>query len=209
MAIAIALRPEQNLTVNGKYALFGLMVMMVSGPVRSQRGIHRPPDNPGLPALNVMVSATLGPPYSCAPALSNVASGLFLSTFSQQQGPELLLNGACGATDYFDVNLAGDDMSLIADLGANSPLASLTTHQVFNLLNVNTPGDYTKFTEVANVVQGHTYAVVINSEYRRGLLVFTVTRFVPDQEVDLQYEVKDYQVNTGQILRSQGFDWNQ
>ncbi|MDR3703398.1 MAG: hypothetical protein P4L56_27365 [Candidatus Sulfopaludibacter sp.] len=195
--------------MTGKYALLGLMAMLVSGPARSQRGIHRPPENPGLPVLNVMVSATLGPPYSCAPALSYATNGLFLSTFSQQQGPELLLNGACGAADYFDVNLAGDDISLIADLGPGVSLASLNTHQVFNLLNVNTPGDYTKFTWTANVVQGHTYAVVINSEYRRGLFVFTVTRFVPDQEVDLQYEVKDYQVNTGPLLRSQGFDWNQ
>jgi hypothetical protein len=195
--------------MNAKYALFGLMVMMVSGPARSQRGIHRPPENPGLPTLNVMLSATLGPPYSCAPAVSYATSGLFLSQLSKQQGPELLLNGACGSADYFDVNLSGDDMSLIADLGPGVSLASLTTHQVFNLLNVNTPRDYTKFTEVANVIQGDTYAVVINSEYRRGLLVFTVTRFVPDQAADLQYEVKDYQVNTGEILRSQGFDWNQ
>jgi hypothetical protein len=69
--------------------------------------------------------------------------------------------------------------------------------------------DYTQFSMVAQVVEGHTYAVVINSGVVHGLFVFTVVKFVPDQEVDLQFEVKDYQVNLGQSARSPGFDWNQ
>lgn len=189
------------------YGLLGLAVLLVSGPARSQRP-HRPM---ALPVLNVVVNATLQPSYSCG---NNTSQGygttaLFLSEYSRQQNtPELLFNGACGSEDYFDGNTAGDSMSLIADLG-NVSLQDATAQKVFNWQNVHAWADYTPFTWVAKIVQGHTYAAVINQQDRRGLFVFTVTRFVPDQEVDLQYEVKDYQVASGPILRSPGFSWNQ
>jgi hypothetical protein len=194
---------------------------MISYPARSQRTRPNPDPclnsisslNLNLPALNVVQNATLSPSYSCRSA-ADFARGyettaLFLSEFSKDRNaPELLLNGACGSQDYFDVNTAGDEMSLIADLGT-TPLAAVTTHNAFNLQNVAAFGDYMQFSEEAKVVQGHTYAAVINSGDVHGLFVFTVVKFVPDLEVDLQFEVKDYQVNLGQVARSPGFDWNQ
>jgi hypothetical protein len=194
--------------LNPKYLLLGILVLTMAFPGRGQRGpgSHVPVK---LPALNVLQSATLTPPYSCNqnPAQGYGTTALFLSDYSQQNGPELLFNGACGSVDYFDVNTNGDQMSLIGDLGS-IPLASVTTQQVFNLRKVDTPADYTKFATVANVVEGHTYAVVTNTGPIRGLFVFTVVKFVPDREVDLQFEVKDYQINLGPFERSPGFDWN-
>ncbi|HLK63662.1 MAG TPA: hypothetical protein VKU19_09490 [Bryobacteraceae bacterium] len=192
-----------------RYALLVVLILLFSNPVRSQRS--QPGHNPeNLPQLNVVTNVTLSPPYSCGHDNSQGygTTALFLSDFARQRGaPELLFNGACGATDYFDGNTAGDDMSLIADLGA-VPLTDVTTHMVFNLRNVNTPSDYTKFATVANIVPGHTYAAVINHYSVRGLLVFNVVRLVPDQEVVLQYEVKNYQINTA-FQRSAGFTWDQ
>ena len=199
-----------------KYALLGFAVLMVSYPARSQRIRPNPEPcansssnlNLNLPVLNVVQNATLSPSYSCRSA-SDFARGyattaLFLSGSSQDRNaPELLFNGACGSPDYFDVNTAGDEMSLIADLGTTA-LAAVTTQNAFNLPNVAAFGDYTRFSEVAQVVQGHTYAAVINSGDVHGLFVFTVVKFVPDLEVDLQYEVKDYQVNLGTFARSPG-----
>ncbi|SPE39103.1 hypothetical protein SBA3_3040003 [Candidatus Sulfopaludibacter sp. SbA3] len=201
----------RHATAFSKYVLLGLIVLIVSYPAASQRGrnpVNQPPaldPNVTLPALNVIQNATLSPPYSCGNPGGYGTTALFLSGFND---PELLFNGACGSPDYFDVSLSGDTMSLIADLGANLPLDGVTTHAAFNLQNVAAFADYTRFSSVAQVVQGHTYAVLINQEYERGLFVFTVVKFVPDQEVDLQYEVKDYQVTVGQILRPPGFDWN-
>jgi hypothetical protein len=83
-------------------------------------------------------------------------------------------------------------MSLIADLGT-TPLAVLDGANVFNLRGVHTPSDYTKFSWTANIVEGHTYAVVLNSGITRGIFVFTVNRFIPDKEVSLQYEVFSYE----------------
>ena len=190
--------------MNAKYLWFALFVLLASGPARSQRGVHPLPPLTGMPALNVAMTATLSPPYSCNG--SYAGSGLYV-TQDTQADPELLLNGACGSQDYFDVNLSGDDMSLIADLGPNLPLASVTTQRVFNLKNVFTFADFTQFSSVAPVVQGHTYAALINTDYRRALIVFTVTSFVPDQQAALEYEVKDYQINSG-IHSSPGFSWN-
>jgi len=40
----------------------------------------------------------------------------------------------------------------------------------------------------------------------RGLFVFTVDNFVPDQKVELRYAVKEYQVLAVRA-RSEGFAW--
>jgi len=214
-------RKHSKIRTLAKYVLLGFAVLMVSYPARSQRTRPNPDPCPNsssnlnlnLPVLNVVQNATLSPPYSCRSA-TDFARGyettaLFLSGYSKDRNaPELLFNGACGSPDYFDVNTAGDEMSLIADLGS-TPLAAVTTQNVFNLPSVAAFGDYTRFSEVAQVVQGHTYAAVINSGSVHGLFVFTVVKFVADLEVDLQFEVKDYQVNLGTFARSPGFDWNQ
>lgn len=199
-----------NSRTAAKYGALGCLVVLASSPVRSQRNFtgHGAAD---LPVLHIIQNAALSPSYSCNPAASAGygTTALFLSEFSRQaNSPELLFNGACGSADYFDVDTNGDEMSLIADLGT-TPLSAVTTQAVFNLQGVNVPADYTRFSRVAAAVQGHTYAAVINSENVRGLFVFTITRLIPNQEVDLQYDVKDYQVNAGPIQRSPGFDWNQ
>src|SRR5579872_182040 len=115
------------------FLLLVLLVFSVSQPLHSQRDRKRAAP-PSMPALNVVQTVTLGPPYSCDPGLLSKTTALFLSDASREGSPELLFNGACGATDYFDVNTSGDDMSLIADLGA-VPLASVTAHAAFNLRN--------------------------------------------------------------------------
>ncbi len=107
----------------------------------------------------------------------------------QLNNPELLFNGACGSPDYFDVSLNGGSRSLIADLGpipldqAPSPMRG-----IFSV------ADKAQFSAEANIVPGHTYAVLTNNSYARGLFVFTVTAFVPDLRVDLQVEVVEYEL---------------
>jgi hypothetical protein len=181
--------------------LVGVILLVIANPGSSQRRPLPcqpwPPQDPNaeLPSLNLVQSAILGPSYSCGGTYT--AAALALSTASKTyNGPELLFNGACGSPDYFDVNTNGDEMSLIADLG-NTSIASVTFNTAFNLQNVFSFADYNSFLRVAQIVQGHTYAEVINDTYVRGLLVFTVVKFVPDKEVDIQYEVLDYQVSVG------------
>ncbi len=167
----------------------------------------------GLPELHKTNSVTLGPSYSCGSAGqvqtddgSYGNSALFLSRYSHQMNaPELLFNGACGAEDYLQSSLAGDEMSLIADLG-KVPLEKVATHFVFNTKGVHSFDLYTKFAQVAKIQANHTYAVVVNSSLVRGLFVFTVVDYVPNQKLELQYAVKDYQVLSVQS-QSPGFDW--
>ncbi len=207
MSIAIQPSDERSRTLISGACALGVILLIFTHPGNGQKGNeNRVPIH--LPELNIPQTATLSPPYSCHhdPADGYGSTALFLSDYGKSHnGPELLFNGACGAVNVFDVNTNGDQMSLIADLGA-IPLASVNTHQVFNLRNVATPADYTKFAQVAKVVEGHTYAVVINHAVVRGLLVFTVTRLIPDHRVDLEYEVKDYQINLA-FQHAPGFDW--
>jgi hypothetical protein len=167
----------------------------------------------GLPELHKTSSLTLGPSYGCGTGEpvqtgddSYGSSALFLSKYSHQMNaPELLFNGACGAEDYLQSSLAGDEMSLIADLGT-VPLENVASQFVFNAKRVHSFDQYTKFAQVAKIQAGHTYAVVVNSSLVRGLFVFTVVDYVPNKKLDLQYAVKDYQVLSVQS-QSPGFDW--
>lgn len=187
--------------------MLGLIVLVAANPGKGQGAAN----SLRLPPLNVIQEVTLEPPYSCRSdqdfSKGYEKTALFLSGYSRQRnGPELLFNGACGSQDYFDVNTAGDSMSLIADLGADVSIETLTAQEVFNLKGVNSLPDYTAFSSVAKTVPGDTYAVVINTGDVRGLLVFTVVKFVPDTEVVLQFAVKDYQINLS-YTRSPGFGW--
>src|SRR5580698_2734959 len=87
-------------------------------------------DSFGLPSLHAIRGATLGPSYSCRSKeearQGYLSTVLFLSNQSKQQNtPELQFNGTCGEPNYFEVNTAGDEMSLIGDLGA-VPLEEMT-----------------------------------------------------------------------------------
>jgi hypothetical protein len=99
-------------------------------------GLRRQADEP--PELHTIRSATPSPSYSCRPKAAFLkgyqSTALFLSLFSEQRNsPDLLFNGACGADDYFEASTAGDDMSLIADLGANVRLEEVSASRAFNL----------------------------------------------------------------------------
>jgi hypothetical protein len=181
----------------GTFALVAVAaIALTTMPAHSQRG-WKPPrpcrsvgDPSLLPPLRTVQTAVIGPSYSCGGTYSTAA--LYVTEENRRlELPDLLFNGACGSENNFDLNLAGDEMSLIADLGT-TPLAVLDAANVFNLRGVDTFADYTKFAWTAKIVEGHTYAVVLNSGVTRGVFVFTVTRFVPDKQVALQYEVLSY-----------------
>jgi hypothetical protein len=164
----------------------------------------------GLPELHTIKTATLSPAYSCRPPEEFQAgyqnTALFLSRYSAtRNSPDLLFNGACGAKDYFEGATAGDDMSLIADLG-EVPIEEVSASKAFNFKRVHSFDLYSRFTRVAPVEAHHTYVVLINKRELRGLFAFSVRSYVPNSKVDLQFAVKEYQLLN---LRGQsdGFDW--
>jgi hypothetical protein len=167
-----------------------------------------------LPALHHIKEIVLSPSYSCRPSeefgKGYEGTALFLSDFARRQGdPDLLFNGACGSEDYFEAATAGDDMSLIADLGAGVQLDELSASRAFNLRRVHSFPAYSKFARAVKVEAGHTYAVLLNARDKRGLFVFTVTEYVPNKKVGLRYAVESYQVTPGGQILSPGFQWEQ
>jgi len=164
--------------------------------------------NNKLPTLRQIKEVTLAPSYSCRSseefAKGYVNTALYLSDFG---GPDLLFNGACGSVDYFEAATAGDDMSLVADLGTGISLEELSAHRAFNVAEVFSFEKYSKFAKVVTVQPDHTYAVLMNAMNRRGLLVFTVTEYVPNKKVSLRYAVEAYQVNMSRPVVSPGFEW--
>ena len=165
-----------------------------------------------LPELHKIKTATLSPSYSCRSKedfqKGYQSAALFLSDYSKKSNsPDLLFNGACGSGNYFQASTAGDDMALIADLGAIA-LEDVTAHIAF-FDKVKDRSDFlSRFAMTAKVVANHTYAVLLNKSDLRGLFLLTVVDYVPDQKVDLKYAVKQYQilnVKSG----SSGFDWSQ
>lgn len=172
----------------------------------------RPRQDFGLPALHQINTVTLSPSYGCrseeAFHRGYEDTALFLSKYSQTiNGPDLLFNGACKSEDSFQGSTAGDDMSLIADLG-QFPLDQLSAHLAFNTRNVASFDLYSKFVAVARVQAKHTYAVLINKHSVRGLLVLTVDDYVPNQSVRLRYAVKEYQMLNTQS-EAKGFSWEE
>jgi len=165
-----------------------------------------------LPELHTIRTVTLSPSYGCRQA-DEFAQGyqntaLFVSGYSKQRNsPDLLFNGACRSEDYFQASTAGDDFSLIADLGAEVSLEEVSAARAFNLKRVAAYGEYSKFVTQAKVELNHTYAVLLNGSDKRGLLLFTVSEYVPNQRVTLRYALKSYQITTGGQVRSAGFDW--
>ena len=165
-----------------------------------------------LPELHTIKTVTLSPSYSCRPSdefqrgYQNTA--MFLSAYSKlRNSPDLLFNGACRSENYFEASTAGDDMSLIADLGTGVSLEDVSAHRAFNFKRVHSSAAYSKFVQAAKVELGHTYAVLLNGREKRGLFIFTVLSYVPNEKVELRYAVKAYQIMpSGQIVSS-GFDW--
>lgn len=161
-----------------------------------------------LPQLHSIESVTLAPSYSCRSSADFQKgyehTALVLSAYGS---PDLLFNGACKADDYFEASTAGDDFSLIADLGANVPLADVSASRAFNLKRVHSFAEYSKFANSVKVIANHTYAVLLNKSNKRGLFIFTVDEYVPNEKVVLRYAVKSYQIMPSGQIRSEGFDW--
>lgn len=169
------------------------------------------PEEQKLPELNKIKTATLSPSYSCRSrqefTQGYAKTALFVSGFSElRNSPDLLFNGACGSEDYFEGPGAGDDMSLIADLGTE-PLEEITAPRAFNLKRIHSFNLFSKFSQVSKVETNHTYALLIDSTGVRGLVLFTVTAYKPNTRVELRYAVKKYQILHVEA-RSEGFNWD-
>jgi hypothetical protein len=169
--------------------------------------------NYGLPELHTIKTATLSPCYSCR-SQEEFSEGykdtaLFLSDYSKRRGsPDLLFNGFNHGEDYFESSTGGDDMALIADLGTDVSVEDLSAQLAFNKQNVHSYPAFSKFASNVKVEINHTYVVLLNKHAIRGLFIFTVTNYVPNQRVDLKYAVKEYQV-TDVKAQSPGFNWDQ
>ncbi|MDT7604730.1 MAG: hypothetical protein QOF61_2727, partial [Acidobacteriota bacterium] len=110
--------------------------------------------------------------------------------------PDLLFNGACGSKDYFQAATHGGNTSLIADLGTDTSLEALAELGDFSNFKFPPPSRYKKigFLDTVLVEAGHTYAVSLNKHNLRGLFIFTVTDYVPNQRVELRYVVREYDI---------------
>ena len=166
----------------------------------------------GLPELHTIKTGSLQPSYSCRSAedfhkgYANTA--LFLSAYSRlRNSPDLLFNGACKSDDDFQASTAGDDLSLIADLGPDVMLEEVSASRSLNLKRVHSYSEYSKFVSTVKVIANHTYAVLINNDEKRGLFIFKVVDYVPNQKVVLRYAVKLYELRTDRPVRAAGFDW--
>lgn len=166
-----------------------------------------------LPELHTIKKVTLSPSYSCRPPQDfqkgYEGTALFLPGAAPgRNSPVLLFNGACGGPDHFDVNHAGADMSVIADLGEGVELSRLTAQDVFHGFTVGGSSERRpmQFRVNAPVKWGHTYAVVLNKGDYRGLIFFAVTGYLPNERLDIRYVVKHYE-SLRIAAQSPGFDW--
>lgn len=189
-----------------KLALIAVLLLIAASAASAQ--------DYGLPELHVIKTATLSPSYSCRSPEEFQQKGyegtaLFLSDYSKRRNsPDLLFNGACRSEGYFEASTAGDDMALIADLGVDVPVEEVSAHLAFNKQNVHSFNSYSKFASSVKVEVNHTYVVLLNKRELRGLFVFTVTKHVPNQQVEFKYAVKEYQIMEVKA-QSSGFDWEQ
>ena len=173
-----------------------MTVLLLSGAAASAQETFSPP------ALNTTEAATLSPSYSCRTKeefqRGYRKTALFLSELVKRyNSPDLLFNGACGSEDYFAAATHGANNSVIADLGANVPLENVPP-----LESIYAPGAQPdaepgrpRFKLSAPVKAGHTYAVrLAKSKLAEGWFVFTVTRHVPNQLVEIRYSVREYKL---------------
>ena len=187
------------------------MVLIVSALVAAApTSSQKTPEELQLPELHKIMHVTLSPSYSCRSEeefrKGYSQTALFLSAYSKTRSiPELLFNGACKSPDNFDVNMAGDDLSVITDYG-DVPLADLTPQQVFS--PKRTTDSVANFVHTCEARLGHTYGLLINKRETRGFFYFRVVRHVPNQSVELEYVVMDYQILRVEA-QSPGFNWDE
>lgn len=156
-----------------------------------------------LPKLHEINTKTLSAPYSCRGSYAE--SALFLSDDSRSMNaPDLLYDGACGSEPSVSASTAGDDFTLIADLG-QIPLAQVTTSRSFNWRRV--VGGDNSFRQDQPVQPGHTYAVLISKSRIRALYAFQVESIQQDGAMVIHYAVKSYSIQSS-IKSSPGFSWD-
>lgn len=170
-------------------------------------------EKPILPELHTIKTATLSPSYSCRSTeefrKGYEGTALFLSAYAKQRNsPDLLFDGACQSEDYFSAATAGDDLALVADLGDGLKLENISTQDVYSTFWPYKPPfvQETKYVSRVPVKLNHTYAVVLDKREIRGLFIFTVVGYTPNQNVELRYAVKNYQVQHT-VAESTGFNW--
>ena len=155
-----------------------------------------------LPELHKIEGYTFQAPYSCKGDYSK--SALFLSSYSKQRNsPDLLFNGACNSPLYIEASTAGDDFSLISDLGEVS-LESVSASKSFNY--DRTVGMDNTFKANVPVVEGHTYSVLISKSEIRALYVLKVDKISPNGMMVIHYAVKSYSIQKT-VNESPNFDW--
>jgi hypothetical protein len=184
-----------------------LVLAFLTTPVLAQK------ESLALPELHTIKTVILAPSYSCRSAdefqQGYANSALFLSGYAKQRNsPDLLFNGACKSPHYFHASTNGDAFSLIADLGTEVSLEEVSVSRAFNLKRVHSYAEYSKFANTVNVMANHTYAVLLHEGDKRGLFIFKVDEYVPNEKVVLRYAVKSYQVTPMGQVRSEGFDWD-
>lgn len=191
--------------------LFFLLVVFVEGTLRDnfpgrRRFVGKPHSlaDYGLPKLHQIQKHEFSQSYSCGGSYN--ASALFLSTYSSNRNaPDLLYNGACGSDLYFEASTAGDDMSLLSDLGV-FPLTNVTAMAAFNL-KWQVGGDNKFFADVP-VIQGHTYSALLSKSDIRALFAFTVVQLNQQTgALQLEYAVLMYEV-MDVLAESPGWSWD-
>lgn len=155
-----------------------------------------------LPELHKIEIYTFQAPYSCKGDYSK--SALFLSSYSKQRNsPDLLFNGACNSPLYIEASTAGDDFSLISDLG-EVPLESVSASKSFNYDRI--VGMDNTFKANMPVAEGHTYSVLISKSEIRALYVLKVDKILPNGIMIIHYAVKSYSIQKT-VNESPNFDW--
>lgn len=159
-----------------------------------------------LPELNTIKEYAFRYPYSCQPSPSYKYSALFLTDYGVSRNmPDILYNGACGSQDYFEVMFSGDDFGLITDLGDVS-FENVTASKAFNYQDVF--GMSNRFTQTANVVSGHTYAILLAKSEIRALFLVRVDNYQPNRVAAIRYAVKQYGI-IDSVQEAPGFSWNE
>ncbi len=154
-----------------------------------------------MPILNRLSRATLTSSTACRsqenPKPEDQPAALYLAPQTRQPGsiPDLVFRATCGSPDYFVAAVASDDLSMIADLG-DVPVEDVTAHSALN----------SQFVRSAKVDFNHTYAVLLNRGTLRGLFIFRVIGYLPNERADVVFAVKHYQ-SLNPAGTSAGFDW--
>lgn len=160
-------------------------------------------------AYHAICPATLTGVYSCKGTYAT--SALFLSRYNTDFNyPDILLNGSpqvngsCARLD-FEAALAGDDMTMISDLG-NVPIASVSAVKAFNY--VRTVGHDSNFTGSVLLEPKHTYALMSMRKYTRSLLVFSVDSVSSPDTVPVQMSTVSLLYELTKVTaQAPGFDW--